>query len=77
MSMLETANTPEIMIGRYWRPIAEAPKDGSEVLGFEERGYVGRRVVMRWDIRFDQWVSVPGSYGLHPSRWMPLPEPPK
>lgn len=66
-----------------WQPIETAPKDGSDILMFSARN--GRRVA-----RYEPWRLSPkaewfvamqpgcsgGTYMTHPTRWMPLPEPP-
>ena len=68
-----------------WLPIETAPKDGTEILlvRFQELcmpalggAYWGRRD------GFDDeegWVSRNGAmwFPLHPTHWIPLPEPPK
>lgn len=51
-----------------WRDIASAPKL-SPFIGLE----AGKRWVIRWDIRFQQWTSIPGAYAMRPTHWMHLP----
>lgn len=62
-----------------WRPIATAPKDGTEVLGTDG---IGQRVIywMTNSIMYDGWF-VPGDtkghgdglLGWKPTHWRPLP----
>lgn len=65
-----------------WRPIAEAPKDGSRFLAF----YNGRVEFFRWQESKlfpkdpvgwrDSFINVYRE-GTGPTHWMPLPTPPK
>ena len=54
-----------------WQPIATAPKNGKLVLLWDPRQgiRVGR-------LRGTNWTTVPGLWTIHPTHWMPLPEPP-
>lgn len=56
-----------------WQPIATSTKE-TDVLVFDEKWQ--QCVVARNDARWG-WRSVPGQYGVRPTHWMPLPEPPK
>lgn len=53
-----------------WQPIATAPKDGRDVLVFDD----GAITIASWfmDLWWDHGEMVP-----EPTHWMPLPEPPK
>jgi hypothetical protein len=55
-----------------WQPIETAPKDGSEFLAFGPQGIC----VTIWDASWRAFFSVPGRWGLRPTHWQPLPEPP-
>jgi hypothetical protein len=58
-----------------WRDIAEAPKDGTYILGnkrFLDAGWSPR--VMRWEE--GQWLTDPGDWVQQPTLWQPLPCPP-
>lgn len=55
-----------------WQPIETAPKDGSEFLSWSELS----QWVTHWDEKSKIWKSGEG-YGLKPTHWMPLPEPPE
>ena len=57
-----------------WQPIATAPKDGTEFLGFVGASYQGGVVVIHWDKNdgFIDW----GADFWEPTHWMPLPAPP-
>lgn len=69
-----------------WQPISTAPKDGTSVLIFDNYredkkvdGY--NRVVARFDETLDRWM-IHQRYGnyiacINPTKWMPLPQPPK
>ncbi len=61
-----------------WQPIATAPKDGTEVLGFRGRGAAGQSGQFRAIAKFNgyEWIRIPGSYSWSPTHWMPLPMPP-
>jgi hypothetical protein len=57
-----------------WRPISEAPRDGTRVLGWED----GEHRITRWNgvTQFGGWLAVPGQWNIwHPTHWMPLPPP--
>ncbi len=66
-----------------WRPIAEAPKDGSQVLCFAADSIGGPPFygVAEWaDADADFPNTVDGwfwAYAQRPTHWMPLPEPPE
>lgn len=62
-----------------WLPIASAPKDGRDILGFRD----GTARVVRWD---DSEYSGEGGcwranihsfVKLDPTHWQPIPEPPE
>lgn len=60
----------------HWRPIETAPVDGTHVLVWD--GYV----VLAHSSDPEHWYEsdssdpVSGSERVHPTHWMPLPEPP-
>jgi hypothetical protein len=55
-----------------WQPIETAPRDGQRVLMLTAKHYVITGFFSNgW------WLSHPGVYQIHPTHWMPLPEPPK
>ena len=57
-----------------WRPIAEAPRDGTRVLGYFpniEAGYHDTAYLGR----FETWAS--RDWPAQPTHWMPLPSPPE
>jgi hypothetical protein len=68
-----------------WRPIEEAPKDGTHVVVFAALRRDGtkrrsRRGCAASVAHYEQgwgWLSTPSDYQLHPTHFMPLPEPPK
>ena len=57
-----------------WRPISEAPKDGTEILV----GWVGaqNRIVSRWLKNLEKWSHPFSREPNPPTHWMPLPTPP-
>jgi hypothetical protein len=62
-----------------WRPIATAPKDGTEVLIFVPGS--GEQFVAYWNKRFEAWLYAATSSGVRvftkeATHWMPLPTPP-
>lgn len=60
-----------------WRPIAEAPRDGTPVLVAIAGGDFNAGTA-QWDVDRGCWTypcAVHGP-GLDPTHWMPLPEPP-
>jgi hypothetical protein len=59
-----------------WRPISDAPKDGTDILvGVQGIGWPVR--VAFWDeARGGVWSIWPGRELAHPTHWQPLPPPP-
>lgn len=58
-----------------WRPIENAPKDGTAVLALLPNSDMP--VVVRWDTRWAAcWDECPLSGLDTPTHWMPLPKPP-
>jgi len=65
-------------LGAMWRPISEAPKDGSSILAFAAayRDYYG---VAQWAEADEDIGSVEGwfwPFAIRPTHFMPLPSPP-
>jgi hypothetical protein len=58
-----------------WQPIETAPKDATEVLGWNGYSYL----ITFWGKEWRRWefkaIKENGSW--HPTHWMPLPNPPK
>jgi len=62
-----------------WRPINEAPKDGSTVLGVDKDG---TRAIINWADYKEVWDVTHDAEGYvwedyQPTHYMPLPQPPK
>lgn len=60
-----------------WQPIETAPKDGTVLLGYENKAGV-EMFTFRW-CEHRGWISeIPwGDWDrVDPTHWMPLPEPP-
>jgi hypothetical protein len=55
-----------------WQPIATAPRNGSEILAWDELGFCA---VVYWDDARVEWTN--GDIVLQPTHWMPLPKGPK
>lgn len=62
--------------GQGWRPIAEAPMDETEILGYYPD--TGSIYVVFMDPDTERWwhQGYEGSLRKPPSHWMPLPPPP-
>lgn len=62
----------------HWRPIGEAPKDGTRIIvASDEYGSVWCDVW--WEVRpraGARWTSFVGPLRFQPTHWMPLPAPP-
>lgn len=56
-----------------WRPISEAPKDGTRILCVLESGYY---VILQWNRDAEYWQARPDGQTWTPTHWMPLPPPP-
>lgn len=59
-----------------WRPISEAPKDGTEILTYRGAGLMA---VAMWDADTPtggSWLVTDGMYLLNVTHWRPLPPPP-
>lgn len=60
---------------KSWRPIETAPKDGTEIILYEDfepiicKGF--------WSTDGDEWRHNRGGLWKMPTHWMPLPEPPQ
>lgn len=61
-----------------WQPIETAPKDGTRVLLFR-RGWAESVSVGWWGGLWETWNVAGGitSEFVHPTHWMPIPEPPE
>jgi hypothetical protein len=59
-----------------WRPMSEAPRDGTEILAYDEQ--LGMQVVeYAWNDRNERPLfHVPGLPARYYQRWRTLPEPP-
>lgn len=57
-----------------WQPIETAPKDGTEVIAYDDGVYISHWYVTNPQI-FGWWAGDAG--GINPTHWMPLPTPPK
>jgi len=65
----------DTMTGDFWRDIATAPKDGTEILlGWKKMVASGHYARLT-----NGWITSRGTYhGIYaPHFWMPLPPPPK
>ena len=71
-----------------WRPIADAPKDGTVVLVFWSiykpealaSGFVNpidAYGVVYWDAELNSWVEADGSDVIEPTHFQHLPQPPE
>lgn len=85
------ANAPEVVAlraaldaeaGRVsgWQPIATAPTDGTQILGYRLGRYAEACRVQRDDCEMWQFGRVSGNVKLYPeckpTHWQPLPKPP-
>lgn len=68
------------MSEQVWQPIETAPKDGTSILVAAPGGVVTEA---SWSSRDNGWFDAYGlredpweGNKLHPTHWMPLPEPP-
>ena len=68
-----------------WKPIETAPRDGREIMAINaEAGEFARPRFCRW-FRATRaarngtefWAVRGTSQAIHPTHWMPLPEPPR
>ena len=61
-----------------WRPISEAPKDGTRITLAVAGGRVWPQCWWRKMQRVpDRWESFIGRVPINPTHWMPLPSPPE
>ena len=57
-----------------WRPIAEATRDRTPILG----GNVGAiPEVMYWEAVPEEWRTIPGDHARSPAHYMPIPPDPQ
>jgi hypothetical protein len=67
---IRSAAALRLLQAMTWKPIEEAPKDGTEILAL----YAGIVRIVFWDkARGGIWSIWPGREQASPSRWMPLP----
>lgn len=60
-----------------WKPIADAPKDGTKLLLGTTYPTARYRVILgKWNERLREWQSEPGSWPMKPTHWMHPPTPP-
>ena len=60
-----------------WQPIETAPRDNkTRLLGYPVHGQVGEVYWLQEKNR-SSWVASTGGFFVHPTHWMPLPDPPK
>lgn len=55
-----------------WEPIETAPKDGTQILAWDGYDYE----VAHYSVKADEWTVCDDEYHMHPTHWMPLPDPP-
>ncbi len=77
IKLLELSATPQ----SGWRPIEEAPKDGTSILGYRKNSsFPGYQEVSVIHWTGDTWRVTPtkdGRLSHMATHWMPLPQPPK
>ncbi len=68
---------------REWRPIAEAPKDGTEILTWVGGVAEPFKYICRWSDSYSihglggNWTDGLCNMGIEVTQWMPLPAPPE
>ena len=70
------AEVAERVMGKQWREIESAPKNGKQVLLFDD----GEGVCIGQYTNFYEsslWSNDQRNLTLDPTHWMPLPQPPK
>lgn len=70
--------SPSLRAREGWRPIAEAPKDGTVIIGYDpdkddDDGLPHGVDFMRW--HEGRWID-PLTHGVSPTHFQPLPDPP-
>jgi hypothetical protein len=67
-----------------WQPIESAPKDGTEILGWDKEGkyasvsFKVTRYYCNWENKYrDSKSWWKGNVTCTPTHWMPLPKPPE
>jgi len=55
-----------------WKPISEAPKDGTVIWGYLQKS--GGQYAVQWVD--DKWLSRPGAFQMPPTHFHHLPTPP-
>ena len=58
-----------------WQPIETAPRDGTVILGYDPTLY-DIATLMDFDSREGKWMLFHVAEVVHPTHWMPPPEPP-
>lgn len=69
---LETLKSAVSRAGETWQPISSAPKDGTEILAYDE----GAMMLTCWLEDEGAWWDN-GAMNPAPTHWMPLPDPPQ
>ena len=58
-----------------WLPIGLAPKD-KPIMAFHVAGKFSGLAIAEWCEYFERWEDT-GGFEIHPTHWMPLPDPPR
>jgi len=60
-----------------WQPIETAPRDGTDILAYQQVAERDRILTMRFDRTAETFVTNVHSFvAFEPTHWMPLPLPP-
>ncbi len=76
MALLEAEGHARVQITEGWRPIEEAPRDGTEFLALVATNGKRRCVAGKFN-KNGLFISVPGFYKYIATHWQPLPAPPE
>ena len=73
------AKEAEACLEEGWKPIETAPRDGTSILVFTDRGVFEATFVSYWEFAVANYHGCLccSGRGDNPTHWMPLPEPPK